>query len=98
VKATTIVASPRSYLAGSRCRRWLGLLEAGQVVEQPAQVRLGLGSHRLIDALVELGLVEAPVAVVLGQTVGDLSTLGIRDPQVTVGVAAPARPERAIRR
>src|SRR5258706_14252534 len=49
-----LVPSPRSYL-GSWYRRWLGLLEAGQVVEQPAQVRLGLGSHGLIDALVELG-------------------------------------------
>ena len=81
------------YLAG-----WLGLLGAGQVVEQPAQVRLGLGPHRLIDALVELGLVEAPVAVVLGQAIGDLGALGIRDPQVAVGVTAPAHPGRAIRR
>src|SRR5487761_1825279 len=68
----------------------LGYLGVRQVVEQPGQVGAGLGPHRLIDALVELGLVEAAVAVVLGQPVGDLRALGVGDPQVGLAVAEPA--------
>jgi NTE family protein len=59
-----------------------GRLAAGQVVEQPAEVRAGSGVHRLIDALVELGLAEPSLAIVLGQEVSDLGALGVRDPEI----------------
>jgi hypothetical protein len=51
---------------GPRGHRDRGRLGARQVGQQPAQVRLGLGSHRLVEALIELGLAEPAVAVVPG--------------------------------
>ena len=59
-----------------------------QVVEQASQVGAGLGVHGPADALVELGLVQAAVAEVLGQAVGDRLTLGVGNPQVLIGVGA----------
>ena len=47
-----------------------------QVVEQATQVGSGLGVHGPADLLVELGLVQAAVAEVLGQAVGDRLPLG----------------------
>jgi hypothetical protein len=59
-----------------------------QVGEQPAQVRVSLGSHCLVEPLVELGLVEPPVPEVLGQQVSDLGALGVGEPQIGVPDAA----------
>src|SRR5262249_31790739 len=75
----------------------------GQVVEQAVQVRLRLGLHRPVEALVELLLVEPPVPVVLGQAVGDLRALSVGNPQVWVGPARAAAkrsapPWRIVRR
>ena len=68
-----------------------------QVVEQASQVGPGLGVHGPVDSLVELGLVEAPVAEVLGQAVGDRLALGVGDTQVLVGIgAAEQRRETAV--
>ncbi len=81
-----VVGVPVPPLAGGR----FGYLVVWQVVEQPGQVRPGLGSHCLIDALVELGLVEAAVTVMLAEAVGDLRAFGIGDSQVGLTVADPA--------
>ena len=48
-----------------------------QVIKEAVQVGAGLGAHGPPDALVELGLVEAAVAEVLGQAVGDRLALGV---------------------
>ena len=54
-------------------------VEVGQIGGQPGQVGVGLGAHRPAEALIELRLVEAPLPVVLGQLVGDLGPVGVRD-------------------
>ena len=67
-------------------------LEVGKVVGEPGQVGVGLGAHRPAEALIELRLVEAPVPVVLGQLVGDLGPLGIRNSHRGIGARARAVP------
>ena len=62
-------------------------LHLGQVVGEPGQVGLGLGAHRPAEPLVQLGLVEAAVPVVLGQLVGDLGPLGVGDSHAGIGGA-----------
>jgi hypothetical protein len=52
----------------------------------------GLGRHRPADPLVELGLVETALGVVLGEQLGDRVTVGVGDAQLLVGVADAARP------
>jgi hypothetical protein len=68
----------------------------GQVGGDPGQVGLGLGPHRQAEALVQFGLVETPVPVVLGQLVGDLGPFGVRDSHGGIGDAlarsVPPRP------
>ena len=63
-----------------------------QVVEQARQVAAGLGGHRPADPVVELGLVEPAVGVVLAEELGDRVALGVGDADVLVGVADAARP------
>ena len=63
-----------------------------KVVEQARQVAAGLGGHRPADPVVELGLVEPAVGVVLAEELSDRVALGVGDPDVLVGVADAARP------
>jgi predicted DNA-binding transcriptional regulator YafY len=75
--------------AGRRLGRLGGLgVGPGQVGEYAVQVGVGLGLHGLVQALVELGLVQPPVAVVLGQQVGHVGPLGVGNPQAGVAGAA----------
>ena len=77
----------RARAPGRRCRaHWAGGhraglagLHVGQVGGEPGQVGVGLGAHRLAQALVQFRLVETPVPVVLGQLVGDLGPFGVRN-------------------
>ena len=75
--------------AGARPRGGVGVW---QVVEQPGEVAAGLGGHRPGDSLVELGLVETAVGVMLAEFLGDRAALGVGNPHVLVGVADAARP------
>ena len=59
-----------------------------QVIKKTVQVGAGLGVHGPADSLVELGLVQAPVAEVLGQAVGDRLALGVGNPEVLIGIGA----------
>ena len=63
---------------------------SGRSSNRPAQVGAGLGVHGPADSLVELGLVQAAVAEVLGQAVGDRLPLGVGNPHVLVLEAGPA--------
>ena len=78
---------------GWRCRRRGGPFGCRsprfrQVIKEAVQVGAGLGVHGPADALVELGLVQAPVAEVLGQAVGDRLPLGVGNPEVLIGIGA----------
>jgi hypothetical protein len=95
------VPPARHRLGGPRRAGGVGRLGGGQVGEQPAEVLVGLGFHGLVEALVELRLVQPPVPVVPGQQVGHLGALGVGDPEVGVaGTAAGGgqEPGRAARR
>ena len=59
-----------------------------QVINKTVQVGARLGVHGPADSLVELGLVQAPVAEVLGQAVGDRLALGVGNPKVLIGIGA----------
>ena len=63
--------------AGCPVRR--DVRQVGQVIEQALEVAVGLGGHGAGDALVELGLVEAAVAVVPGKEVRDRGPVGVGD-------------------
>src|SRR5579875_3961345 len=68
-----------------------------QVVEQAAEIRPGLGVHCAPDPLVELGLVQASLAEVLSQAVGDRLAFGVGNPQVLVGVETTQQRREAAR-
>jgi len=77
-------------------RGLLGGLQTGQVDEQPGQVCPRLRAHGPVQALLELGGVQASVAVVLGEQLADLVALGVADPQVGVAVGPWGRSPRDI--
>ena len=100
--ATVISTSNTTARNGCRCLRRgpFGHCRSPcfrQVVEQATQVGAGLGVHGPADSLVELGLVQAAVAEMLGQAVSDRLALGVGDAQVLIGVgAAEQRGETAV--
>ena len=61
-------------------------------MQQSVQVGPGLGAHRLAQPVVELGLVEPAVPVVLGEAVRHLGPVGIGHPHGGVsGMRAAVR-------
>ena len=60
-------------------------------MQQAVQVGPGLGAHRPAQPVVQLGLVEPAVPVVLGEAVRHLGPVGIGHPHEGVSGRAAAR-------